>query len=308
MVGIAVVLITLFVIVSRGLWATPYNVVSILQVMATLGLMACGEALVISSGEIDISVGSIFGVSALTYLGLYSYLGAIPAGIIALAVGFTIGVLNGLLVVLLGIPSLIMTLGTLLIFRGLCIAITEGFGFSVPWAQRKNLGYQILGGDTLLGVNTAVYWMAGFFILFQIIVFTTRFGNHLLAVGGDKETAHSRGIRVGRVKVMAFALCGLLAGFGGILEAGKLGFADGSFGRLMELQSIAACVLGGCSLAGGRVSILGTLVGTFILCGIQSFLVIMGLQPQWFILVLGIIVISAAMADRVFRDWVTRGV
>jgi ribose transport system permease protein len=196
----------------------------------------------------------------------------------------------------------------LLIFQGLCIAVTSGFNFSIPWAQRKNFVYHVLGGGNFLGVNTAVLWMLGVLILFQMILFAMPFGNRLLAVGGSSQTAHSRGISVKGIKFSAFTLCGLLAGFAGVLEAGKLGYADGSMGRLMELQAIAACVLGGCALAGGRVSLLGVLMGTFILCGIQSFLVIMGVQPQWFMLVLGIIVVSAARADRVFRDWVHRGV
>jgi simple sugar transport system permease protein/ribose transport system permease protein len=307
-VGLAILLVTVFVTVSRGLWASPYNLASVLQVTATLGILSLGEALVITSGEIDISLGSTFGISALAYLGLVSQLGSVAALLIGLVAGLAIGALNGILVVRFRIPSLIMTLGTLLIFRGLAIAITEGFSFSIPWAQRKGLAYQVIGGGNFLGINTAAYWMLGLLIVLQVLIFATPFGNHLLAVGGDSETAHSRGIRVGRIKFTAFALCGLLAGFAGVLEAGKLGYADGSFGRLMELQAIAACVLGGCSLAGGRVTFIGTLVGTFVLMGIQSFLVVMGVQPQWFVLMLGAIVIAAASADRMFRNWVSRGV
>lgn len=307
-VGIALVLVLLFVAISGGVWASPYNLASILQITATLGIMALGEALVITSGEIDISVGSTFGFSAITYLGLVSHLGSTTALIIALAAGIGVGALNGFIVVRFRIPSLIMTLGSLLIFQGLCLAVTEGFSFSIPWAKRAHFMYTVLGGDDFLGVNTAVFWMVGLFILFQIIVFATPFGNHLLAVGGSNETAHSRGISVRRVKFAAFTLCGLLAAFAGVLEAGKLGSADASMGRLMEMQAIAACVLGGCALSGGRVSLFGTLVGTFILCCIQSFLVIMGMQPQWFMLMLGIIVVGAARADRIFRDWIARSV
>lgn len=307
-VGIAIVFVLVFVAFSGGVWASPYNLASVLQVTATLGIMALGEALVITSGEIDISVGSTFGFSAIAYLGLVSHLGSTTAMIIALAAGIGIGALNGFMVVLFRIPSLIMTLGSWLIFQGLCLAVTEGFSFSIPWAKRAHSMYTVLGGDEFLGVNTAVFWMAGLFILFQIIVFATPYGNHLLAVGGSNETAHSRGISVRRVKFSAFVLCSLLAAFAGVLEAGKLGAADASMGRYMEMQAIAACVLGGCSLSGGRVSLLGTIVGTFILCSIQSFLVIMGMQPQWFILLLGIIVVGAARADRVFKDWITRTV
>ena len=307
-VSVAAILVALFVTISRGLWASPYNLASVFQVTATLGIMALGEALVITSGEIDISVGSTFGFSAITYLGLVAHLGALPALLVALAAGAGIGAINGLLVVRFGVPSLIITLGTLLIFQGLCIAVTSGFSFSIPWAQRNHFFYQVLGGGNFLGLNTAVFWMLGLFIVFHLIIFSMPFGNRLLAVGGSSQTAHSRGISVKRIKFKAFTLCGLLAGFAGVLEAGKLGYADGSMGRLMEMQAIAACVLGGCALAGGRVSLLGALVGTFILSAIQSFLVVMGVQPQWFILILGIVVVSAAKADRIFRDWVNRGV
>jgi simple sugar transport system permease protein/ribose transport system permease protein len=129
------------------------------------------------------------------------------------------------------------------------------------------------------------------------------FGNHLLAVGGSAASAHSRGVRVDRVKLKAFVICGLLAGLGGVLEAGKLGSADGSMGRLMELQAIAACVLGGCLLAGGRVSLVGALLGTFVLSSIQSYLVVMAIPPQWFMVLLGTIVVLAALGDRRLRQW-----
>ena len=117
----------------------------------------------------------------------------------------------------------------------------------------------------------------------------------------------SRGLRVGRIKLSAFVACGMLAALAGALEAGKLGFADGSMGRLMELQAIAACVLGGCALAGGRISIFGAVVGAFVLSSIQSFLVVMSVRPQWFILLLGVIVVAAALGDKALRDWAFRG-
>ncbi len=140
-------------------------------------------------------------------------------------------------------------------------------------------------------------------VVLHVAIFWTVAGNRLLAVGGDAESARSRGVRVGQVTWLAFIACSALAGFGGVLEAGKLGFADGSFGRLMELQAIASCVLGGCLLTGGRISVVGALVGAFVLSSIQSYLVIMGVQPQWFILLLGVIVVFAALADRTFHTW-----
>ena len=304
---IATGLIILFSTTSEGRWANAYNIGTILQVTATLGLMAVGVSLVMATGEIDISVGSTFGMSALTYLWLVNNAGPAPALLAGLAVGALIGVFNGFLVTRMRTPSLIATLGTLMIFRGLAIAFTEGFSFSVPYSERGGLLYRVVGGGDLFGFNTGFVWLIVLVLVVSAAVFATPWGNRVLAVGGSAESAMSRGLRVGRIKLSAFVACGMLAALAGALEAGKLGFADGSMGRLMELQAIAACVLGGCALAGGRISIFGAVVGAFVLSSIQSFLVVMSVRPQWFILLLGVIVVAAALGDKALRDWAFRG-
>ncbi len=304
---IAIALIAAFAATSGGRWANFYNIASILQVTATLGLMALGVSLVIGTGEIDISVGSTFGMAALVYLWLANNADSLVGLIAALGVGLFIGLLNGWLVTRMRTPSLIVTLGTLMIFRGIAIALTGGFSFSVPYAERDHPIYQAVGGGELLGLNTAVLWLVGVLLVLSIFLFTTPGGNRLLAVGGSAASAHSRGVHVDRVKISAFAVCGMLAALGGALEAGKLGFADGSMGRLMELQAIAACVLGGCALDGGRISLVGAVLGAFVLSSIQSYLVVMGVRPQWFILLLGLIVVFAALGDKVLRTWALKG-
>jgi simple sugar transport system permease protein/ribose transport system permease protein len=300
---IGIFLVAIFAATSDGRWANLYNIATILQVTATLGLMSLGVALVIGTGEIDISVGSTFGMGALTYLWLAAHVDPSVSALAAIAVGAAIGLINGLLVTRTGTPSLIITLGTLMIFRGIAIALTDGFSFSIPYAARKGWTYFVFGGDDFLSFNTAFYWLILVLVILLVLLNAMPFGNRLLAVGGSAESAHSRGVRVDRIKLSAFVLCGMLAAFGGALEAGKLGFADGSMGRLMELQAIAACVLGGCLLAGGRISLIGTLMGAFVLSSIQSYLVVMGVQPQWFILILGVIVVLAAYGDRSLRQW-----
>lgn len=300
---IAILLVAVFAGTSDGRWANFYNIVSILQVTATLGLMSLGVALVIGTGEIDISVGSIFGMGALVYLWLASHVDPSVALLAALATGALIGAFNGLLITLTGTPSLIITLGSLMIFRGVAIALTDGFSFSIPYNARDGLTYRWLGGGDVFGQNTALLWLIVVLIILMAMLSLTPYGNRLLAVGGSQQSAHSRGVRVNRVKLTAFILSGLLAALAGTLEAGKLGFADGSMGRLMELQAIAACVLGGCLLSGGRVSLIGTLAGAFVLSSIQSYLVVMGVRPQWFMLLLGLIVVGAAYGDRRLRKW-----
>jgi simple sugar transport system permease protein/ribose transport system permease protein len=303
---IGAVLIVLFATTSDGKWANLFNLATILQVTATLGLMSLGVALVIGTGEIDISVGSTFGMGALTYLWLAAQVDPSLAAVAAIAVGAAIGLVNGLLITRTGTPSLIITLGTLMIFRGIAIALTEGFSFSIPYAERNGWTYFLLGGGDFLRFNTALYWLIAALVVLMVMLKAMPFGNRLLAVGGSAESAHSRGVRVDRIKLAAFVLCGMLAAFAGTLEAGKLGFADGSMGRLMELQAIASCVLGGCLLAGGRISLPGALMGAFVLSSIQSYLVVTGVRPQWFILILGLIVVIAAYGDRSLRQWALR--
>lgn len=306
---IAILLVLFFVATSEGRWNNAYNISTILQVTATLGLVTLGVALVIGTGEIDISVGSTFGMAALIYLFLAVRIDPALAALVAVAAGAAIGAFNGLLVTKTGTPSLIITLGSLMIFRGLAIALTSGFAFSVPYKERGAFTYFILGGDNLFragafpGINTGFLWLLVGLAVLTLALKLAPFGNHLLAVGGSAASAHSRGIRVDRVKLKAFVICGLLAGLGGVLEAGKLGSADGSMGRLMELQAIASCVLGGCLLAGGRISLIGALMGTFVLSSIQSYLVVMAIPPQWFMVLLGVIVVLAALGDLRLRRW-----
>jgi simple sugar transport system permease protein/ribose transport system permease protein len=300
---ITVILVLAFAATSDGKWANAYNIGTILQVTSTLGLMTLGVALVIGTGEIDISVGSTFGIGSLVYLWLAVQVDPVLAAIVAVAAGAAIGAFNGFLITRTGTPSLIITLGTLMIFRGIAIALTSGFAFSIPYAERSGFSYYILGGDDFLGFNTALIWLVFALIVLTALLKFMPFGNRLLAVGGSAESAHSRGVRVDQVKLTAFILCGALAALGGVLEGGKLGSADGSMGRLMELQAIASCVLGGCLLAGGRISLVGALFGAFVLSSIQSYLVVMGVRPQWFILLLGLIVVFAALGDRSLRQW-----
>lgn len=304
--AIAVVAVTFFSLSSGGKWANIFNIGTILQVTATLGLISLGVALVMGTGEIDISVGSTLGMGALTYLWLAIRMDPALAALAATLVGAVIGWFNGYLVTKTKTPSLIITLGTLMIFRGIAIALTDGFSFSMPYEQRDNLTYTVLGGGDLLGFNTAVAWLVAGLGVLSITLYATPYGNRLLAVGGSTDSAHSRGVHVGKTKIIAFIVCGCLSAFAGALEAGKLGFADGSMGRQMELQAIASCVLGGCLLSGGRVSLIGTILGTFLLSSIQSYLVVMAVKPQWFILLLGLIVVFASYGDQRFRIWAAK--
>ncbi len=279
----------------------------VLRLTAIVAIMAFGEVLVITTGEIDISVGSIFGIVGIIYLQLGPNIGAPLAILIALAAAVAIGAVNGFIVAYFRISSLVVTLGTLFVFRGLALAATANPPFySAGDVMKADPFYQVFGSDNVFGYNDALVWAAVVLVLLQYVLFLTPIGNWLLAVGGNAVSAHSRGVNVMYTKWGAYIACSFFAGLASILEASNLGFVDGSFGRQRELQAIAAAVLGGCALAGGRSSLIGTLLGAFILSGIQSYLILKTIQPQWFILLLGLIVVLVTLGDRALTTMLTR--
>jgi ribose transport system permease protein len=302
-----VVLISLaFAVITQGSWLSVGSMQSLLQVTAVLAVMAFGEAIVIATGEIDISVGSVSGIGALAFLGLAPVVGSGLALLGALACGILIGAMNGVFVALLGLPSLLVTLGTLFLFQGVGYAVTSGFSFAATDSVRQQWIYNAVGNSGVAGVNAGVIWALVVLVVLQLVVFETPVGNRILAVGGDAASSFSRGVNVTKIKFGVFVVSGLLAAFAGVLDAAFIGYADGSFGATMELSAIAAAVLGGCHLTGGRISLIGTLFGAFVLRGIQSFLILLGVQPQWYILVVGLIVVFASLADRTLTRLATK--
>jgi len=297
-IGLVILISVAFAVITQGGWLSIGNLQSISQVTAVLAIMAFGEAMVIATGEIDISVGSVSGIGALTFLGLAPVVGSGLALLAAIVCGVFIGTLNGIFVALLGLPSLLVTLGTLFLFQGIGYAVTSGFSFAATDAVRQEFIYNTVGGGYIAGVNVAAIWALIVLVVLQLIVFETPIGNRILAVGGDAGSSFSRGVSVTKIKFGVYVVSGVLAAFAGVLDAAFIGYADGSFGATMELSAIAAAVLGGCHLTGGRISLLGTLFGAFMLRGIQSFLILLAVEPQWYILVVGLIVVLASVADR----------
>lgn len=305
--AITLLLILVFTMTSEGVWLSEANMREVLRVTAILAIIAFGEALVITTGEIDISVGSTFGIVGILYIAIGPSVGAPLAILIGLGVALIIGCVNGFIVAYYRISSLVVTLGSYFVFRGLALAATQTPShYNAGAVMRADPVYQFFGSSNVLGYNNALVWAIVTLLFLQYVLFWTPIGNWLLAVGGNAESAHSRGVNVMRTKWGAYIACAFLAGLAGILEAGDLGYADGSLGRQRELQAIAAAVLGGCALIGGRTSLVGTLLGAFILSGIQSYLVIKSIEPQWFILLLGLIVVLVGLADRGLTRLVSR--
>lgn len=305
--GVTLLLILVFTATSEGVWLSEANMREVLRVTSILAIIAFGEALVITTGEIDISVGSTFGIVGIIYIAIGPSVGAPLAILIGLGAALIIGCVNGFIVAYYRISSLVVTLGSLFVFRGLALAATQTTShYNAGEVMRANPVYQFFGSASVFGYNNALVWAFVVLLFLQYVLFWTPIGNWLLAVGGNAESAHSRGVNVMRTKWGAYIACAFLAGLAGILAASDLGYADGSLGRQRELQAIAAAVLGGCAFSGGRTSLVGTLLGAFILSGIQSYLVIKSIEPQWFILLLGLIVVLVSLADRGLTRLVSR--
>jgi simple sugar transport system permease protein/ribose transport system permease protein len=230
-----VVLISLaFAVITQGSWLSVGNMQSLSQVTAVLAVIAFGEAIVIATGEIDISVGSVSGIGALAFLGLAPVVGSGLALLGALACGILIGAMNGVFVALLGLPSLLVTLGTLFLFQGVGYAVTSGFSFAATDSVRQQWIYNAVGNSGIAGVNAGVIWALVVLVVLQLVVFETPVGNRILAVGGDAASSFSRGVNVTKIKFGVFVVSGLLAAFAGVLDAAFIGYADGSFGVTNE--------------------------------------------------------------------------
>lgn len=300
---IIALLITLLMVVgftatTEGVWLSMINMREVLRVTAILAIIAIGQSLVMTAGEIDISVGSVFGVAGIIYLALVPQYGVLPAVAAVLATGMVIGALNGWIIASFGIPSLIVSLGGLFLYRGLAFALVATSAFSADSATRADPLYQLFGDSTIAGVNSAWVWAMAVLLIAMYLIRLTPAGNRLLAMGGNAASAHSRGVDTFKIKWGVFIACSTLAALAAILESSNLAYVDGSFGRQRELQAIAAAVLGGTALTGGRISLLGTVLGAFILTGIRSYLVIQTISPQWFALLLGLIIVVVSLADR----------
>jgi simple sugar transport system permease protein/ribose transport system permease protein len=198
-----------------------------------------------------------------------------------------IGLVNAVLVVRAKLSSMIVTLGGLFFYRGLVYVTTHGAVTGVPQAARENWLAQLLGGHWLRIENELLLLLLLAFGC-AVILDQTRFGSHLLAVGGDPASAESQGVPVSRVRTFAFCLCSFFAGLSAIVTLANQPQTNVSLGSGMELESIAAVVVGGTLLTGGRGTILGTVLGAFFFTAVRSQMIALGAPPSWYVAFVGI--------------------
>jgi simple sugar transport system permease protein len=263
----------------------------IFTIAAETGVVAVGVTLLMISGEFDLSVGSNFALSAmiLATLTVVDHWPELAAFATALFVATSLGFLNGILTLKTRIPSFIVTLGTMMVWRGVVLLYTAGFPISYP--ARTALLDALAGryGQT----NLDVLWWIIISVICLIILERTKYGNWTFATGGKVEAARELGVNVSRIKLVNFSITGLLAGLGGCFELARLGSMSPAYGDGLELVAIASAVIGGTSLMGGYGTIVGTILGAIILAMVDVGLVLAGAPTFWYQTFVGIIIILA---------------
>jgi simple sugar transport system permease protein len=288
---VAITLLMIYFASSIGEnWAS--NLPGLLRDVSWLGIVAIGQAIVIISGEFDLSVGSVYAFVSMAFvLLLQAGLGPIPAFTVAMALAALIGFLNGYLVWRFQLPSLLVTLGMMFVYRGLVEYVTSGQTMVLPPEIQQSGLIQQLGGK-LLGLHFSIYLCALLLTLFTFVMAKTQYGNHVYAVGGDVNAAAATGVPCGAVKIRAFVICAMLAGFAGIITAASLNSVSTTTGSAMEFEAIAATVIGGVALLGGSGTVWGAILGVATLLTLKHGLILGGVNIFSYQILLGVVLVG----------------
>ena len=270
------------------------NILNIFRQSATITVIAVGMTYVISCAEIDLSVGSVAGLSSVSCAMALSQWGLVPGILAGLAVGLVVGTVNGGLVSLLGIPSFLVTLGMLGIAAGLAQWITD----SAPQPILDDTFNLMFGGGNFGPIPGLIVWAAIAVALGAVVLNRTRFGRQVLATGGNRTAADFTGINTKRIKFQVLLLSATVASIAGMLYAGRLQSGRFQWGTGDELSAIAAVILGGTSLFGGSGTVVGTLFGALLIGLINNGLILAGLDSSQQQVVRGLIIILAVALAR----------
>jgi ribose transport system permease protein len=269
---------------------TVTNMFNIARTTAMITVIAVAMTFVISAGELDLSVGSTAALSALTCaLVMQAGFGWPVAVLAALGAGLLVGCLNGFFVTWIGIPSFLVTLGMMQFIRGVDMRIT----YTNPVSITNQTFNSLFGSGKLFGLPSLLIWSVVIAVLGHVVLKYTGFGRAILATGGNRQAAEYSGVKTRRIKFAAFLLSGAAAALAGMLYSGMMQTARFNFGEGAELMAIAAVILGGTSLFGGKGTILGTFAGSLLIGTINNGLIIMGLDVSEQMMVAGGIIILA---------------
>jgi ribose/xylose/arabinose/galactoside ABC-type transport system permease subunit len=273
------------------------NIAVTLEAIPTVGFISLGVGLLMIAGEFDLSVGSVYTFSSIIGATLLDNFG-IPAWIglvVAVALGAAIGLVNGLITIRFAMPSFIVTLGGLLFWHGMTFLVhgAQSIGF------RPDPVFQFVFGGSLGLVGTSFLWLILCCVGFHMILQHHRLGNQIFAVGGNRDAATAIGISPRKIKLIAFSIAGAMAAFSGIISATRVNSINPAQGQGVELQAIAACVIGGLALTGGRGGILGIFLGAALIYTIQDVLLLMRAPGFYLDIFVGALIVIAVIFNQV---------
>lgn len=290
-----VTLIVLFVLLTIATphFLTKINLASVARQTAVINIMALGMTLVIVTGGIDLSVGSILAIAGLFGTMAIKDGYSIPVGIaVGIGAGFACGLLNGLMVTQLRINPFIVTLGTLEAFRGVALVVSQG----LPVHGLPD-EFSFLGDGNLLGIPFSLWVLAVCAVIMHFVMENTKLGRYSFAIGSNTSAAYYAGVPIKFHLTAVYAIAGTLTGLAGMIEASRLMTGQPTAGQGYELQAIAAVVIGGGSLVGGEGSVVGTLVGAFIIGLLSNGSDLLGINPYWQQVIIGGVIIAAVGFD-----------
>ncbi|WP_265502498.1 ABC transporter permease [Paracoccus beibuensis] len=289
-------LVALYLTISNEYFLSHRNLMNVGRQASVVAIVALGQALVIIARGIDLSVGSVIGFSAVSSALVMQATGSDVLALLAgLGAGMLAGALNGLMVTRLRINPFIATLGMLSVARGVALLMTGGIpvGYS-GWAEW-------LGAGRVAGIPVSVVIMFILVAVVHIVATRSVIGREIYAVGDNPKAARLAGIDIAKTRMAVFTLTGLLAGLGGIILAGNLASADPNLGMGYELDVIAAVILGGTALSGGRGSIIGVLIGAMLMALLSNAFVLLSISAYWQVVTKGLIIIIAVGVDGLQR-------
>lgn len=294
---IALIILMAVITIINSNFLTANNLLNLLLQVTSNALIAFGMTFVILTGGIDLSVGSILALSSALTAGLLgSGMPVTLAILISLILGCILGMINGLLISYGKLAPFIVTLATMTIFRGATLVYTNGN--PITKGLSDTFLFQFLGQGYIVGIPFPVIIMFIVFIVLYALLHKTAFGKSVYAIGGNEKAAYISGVKLNKVKIIIYSISGIMASISGLIITSRLSSAQPTAGASYEMDAIAAVVLGGTSLSGGKGRILGTLIGALIIGVLNNGLNIIGVSAFWQQVVKGVVILIAVLIDR----------
>ncbi len=290
----ALVVIVIVFTMINPIYISVFNISDIIEQSVIFGLMGIGMTFVIITGGIDLSVGSVLALAAVTAAKLSSGgMNVLGVFVISLVLSAALGAVNGFMVSYMNLQPFIATMGSMSIFRGVAYIVTEGFPVSGVDPAFRNVFY----GKISVGLRTSVAALLVFAVIAHILLKYTRFGNYVYAIGGNEEATRLSGVKVKSNKIKAYVICGIGSGLAAMILIAKLASGEPTAGNGYELNAIAAACIGGTSMAGGRGTIAGTVIGAILFSALKVGLITSGVDTFWQYVATGVVIIIAAYVE-----------